>query len=191
MSQAIYLASQSPRRKELLSQLNIQFDTLHAEIDETPFENEEPESHVNRLAQSKAKAGWEKSDKTRPVLGSDTIVVLDNLILGKPKNQADAIATLLKLSGQKHQVMTSVSIVFDNKHYQEIVISQVEFAEITEKEALEYWQTGEPADKAGSYAIQGIGGQFVKHISGNYSAIVGLPLYQTKQLLALCFKQLN
>lgn len=188
MLPAIYLASQSPRRKALLSQLGIQFDIISAEIDETPYVNEPPADHVNRLAIEKAKAGWQVSDKTRAVLGSDTIVVIGQTILGKPKNEQDAINTLLSLSDKTHQVMTSVALVQNEKIQYELVISEVEFGAINAAQALSYWQTGEPKDKAGSYAIQGLGGQFVRRINGNYSAIVGLPLYHTKALLTDFFK---
>lgn len=179
----IYLASKSPRRRSLLAQLNVEFDVVNGDIDETPFVNEDPASHVKRLASAKAQAGWLNSPQDRAVLGSDTIVVWQNEILGKPKDQADAVRMLSLLSGQIHQVMTAVHIQFSDYALSELVISDVEFCEISETEILTYWQTGEPADKAGSYAIQGIAGQYVKKISGSYSAIVGLPLYETRNLL--------
>lgn len=181
----IYLASKSPRRRALLAQLGVDFEPVEGEIDETPFDNESAQDYVLRLARAKAQAGWENSPKDAAVLGSDTIVVFNNQLLGKPKDQADAIKMLSLLSGQTHQVMTAIHLKSSTQSLSDIVISDVVFAEISEQQIIEYWQTGEPQDKAGSYAIQGIAGQYVKKINGSYSAIVGLPLYETKQLLNL------
>ncbi|MCU4676581.1 Maf-like protein [Catenovulum sp. 2E275] len=181
---SIYLASKSPRRQALLSQLGVKFELIEGEIDETPFINEDAKAYVLRLATAKAQAGWQNSQKDKAVLGSDTIVVFNGELLGKPTGLQDAIRMLSMLSGQTHQVMTAVCLYRENTILTDVVISQVTFAKLTKQEIVEYWQTGEPLDKAGSYAIQGIGGQFVVNINGNYSAIVGLPLYQTKQLLA-------
>lgn len=186
----IYLASRSPRRRELLSQLNIQFEIVDGEIDESQLAGENAEQYVQRLAQAKAQQGWKNSPKDKPVLGSDTIVVYQDRLLGKPTNQQDAVNTLTLLSGQQHQVITSVAICWQDRVETITVSSDVEFAPISESQAIEYWQTGEPQDKAGSYAIQGIGGQFVKRIQGSYSAIVGLPLYETKQLVEKVLQRL-
>ncbi len=180
----IYLASKSPRRRELLTQLGVQFDLVEGEIDETPLADESATDYVTRLACAKAKAGWLNSAQDRAVLGSDTIVVYQNQLLGKPNHQADAVKMLSLLSGKTHQVLTAVCLQNAEQTLSELVVSDVTFAELSEPEIIEYWQTGEPVDKAGSYAIQGIGGQFVVNINGSYSAIVGLPLYETKQLLA-------
>ncbi|WP_440905755.1 Maf family protein [Catenovulum sp. SX2] len=186
----IYLASRSPRRRELLAQLNIQYQLVDGEIDESQLLDESAIDYVIRLACEKAQQGWQNCDKTMPVLGSDTIVVYQNQLLGKPANEQDGLNTLSLLSGNQHQVITAVAIKWQDNIETVVVSSDVEFAQLDEQEILAYWQTGEPQDKAGSYAIQGIGGQFVKSIQGSYSAIVGLPLYETKQLIQKVLKQL-
>lgn len=186
----IYLASRSPRRRELLTQLNIEHQIVDGEIDESQFHNEDATDYVVRLAIEKATQGWKNCAKDMPVLGADTIVVYQNQLLGKPANQQDALKTLALLSGKQHQVITAVAIKWHETIETVTVGSLVDFADITEQEILAYWLTGEPRDKAGSYAIQGIGGQFVKSIQGSYSAIVGLPLYETKQLIGKVTKQL-
>ncbi len=179
----IILASQSPRRAELLSQLKVEFSTCMIDVDESIQEAEQPTHYVTRLAELKARTGWSKSKESLPVLGSDTIVVLNGEILGKPKDQADSVAMLQKLSGREHQVMTAVAVVKGDIIKTCLVVTDVVMKSLTREEIDWYWQTGEPQDKAGSYGIQGLAGRFITHINGSYSAVVGLPLYETSQLL--------
>ena len=192
----LILASQSPRRKSLLAQLGYQFNTQPANIDESVSCNEKPKDYVVRLAKEKALAVFlalSEAQKTQTiVLGSDTSVVIDGEVLGKPTDEAECIATLMRLENKQHQVLTAIAVITQDpinpqQNYQAIaalVETQVHFKPLTVDEIKCYWNTGEPCDKAGSYAIQGIGGQFVTTISGSYSAVVGLPLYETAQLLA-------
>lgn len=197
------LASQSPRRRELLRQIGVPHQVVYADIDESWLSNEKPEVYVQRVALSKAQAGWhvtreEIPDHCLPVLAADTCVVLDNAVLGKPKSQAHARDMLRSLSGKTHQVMTSVAMVTANNEAtpnrtpttvatnRESVIlsvSQVTFREISESEMATYWHTGEPVDKAGGYAIQGLGATFVQRLEGSYSGVMGLPLFETAALL--------
>jgi len=184
----LILASQSPRRQSLLKQLGYPFSIVAADIDESVMPHESPSDYVRRLAQQKAQAIFaplpkEQQQKTM-VLGADTCVVIDNTILGKPDDYQQCLATLQQLSGNIHQVLTSIALVSNQGSYVEVVSTQVSFKTLTEDEISRYWHTKEPRDKAGSYAIQGIGGQFVKRIEGSYSAVVGLPLYETSQMLA-------
>ena len=189
----LILASQSPRRKSLLAQLGYQFTTQAADIDESVQSNETAKNYVLRLAQQKAKVIFAtlsaQQQEESVVIGSDTSVVIEGEILGKPLNEADCIATLLRLENKQHQVLTAIAVVSQdqankNETMSQLVETQVQFKALTVDEIKRYWQTGEPCDKAGSYAIQGIGGQFVTTIKGSYSAVVGLPLYETAQLLA-------
>lgn len=182
-STSIYLASQSPRRRELLTQIGIDYELILNDIDETILLNEKPESYVKRLAIEKAKAGQCLSTESKPVLGADTVVVLDNHIMGKPIDEQDAMAMLLSLSGREHQVMTAVALVLGDDIRCEVVITKVTFRTINKQEALNYWQTNEPKDKAGGYGIQGLGAQFVEKVDGCYFAVVGLPLMKTQQML--------
>lgn len=179
----IYLASNSPRRAELLKQIAMPFALVKASIDEKRNEDELPESYVLRLALEKAQAGFEYSDHTRPVLGADTIVVIDQKILEKPVDRENAKKMLQLLSGRTHQVYTAVAL-FDGRFSRtKLVKTDVSFKVLTEQEIDEYWLTGEPLDKAAGYAIQGLAGKFVTNICGSYSAVVGLPLYETAQLI--------
>ncbi|GAC11868.1 Maf family protein [Paraglaciecola chathamensis] len=183
----LILASQSPRRAELLSQIGVPFTALSADIDESILPNETPENYVQRLAQQKAQAGWRASADTakrRLVLGADTVVVINEQVMGKPKDFDDAKAMLNLLSGQQHQVLTAVTVTSGQRFETILVKTDVTFCALSPSQIEAYWQTGEPKDKAGSYAIQGIGGKFVTHIKGSYSAVVGLPLYETNQLLS-------
>jgi len=183
MSSSIYLASQSPRRRELLTQIGIEYEILLNEIDETPIADEQADDYVRRLAIEKARAGQKLATEDKPVLGADTIVVIDKQLLGKPSCQQDAMAMLLSLSDRTHQVLTAVALVQGDKVLSEVVTTQVTFRKINEQEALNYWLSGEPKDKAGGYGIQGLGGQFVEKIEGCYFSVVGLPLMKTQQLL--------
>lgn len=179
----IYLASASPRRRELLEQIGVAFRVIQAEVDETPREGESPAAYVQRLAADKAQAGWAQSDRTRPVLGADTSVVLDGRILGKPLDRADAIAMLHALSGRSHQVLTAVALVQGERLEQALSLTEVVFKPLTEADCADYWDSGEPADKAGAYGIQGLGALFVSDLRGSYSGVVGLPLAETGELL--------
>jgi len=185
MSTTLILASQSPRRKELLEQLGYHFTCLPADIDESVLAQENPEQYVSRLAIEKARVIAKQYDESVVVLGSDTSVVFGTHILGKPASLNECIAILSMLSGQTHQVITAVAVVKGERTEVFVVRTEVDFKVLTEQEISRYWQTGEPQDKAGAYGIQGIAGQFVKQIRGSYSAVVGLPLYETSQLLSL------
>lgn len=179
----IYLASNSPRRAELLKQIAVPFSLVNASIEEKREVGETAENYVLRLALEKAQAGFENSDRTRPVLGADTIVVIDGQILEKPVDQLHAKKMLQLLSGRTHQVFTAIALVSSQCSKTRLVTTDVSFKELSEQEIAEYWLTGEPLDKAAGYGIQGVAGKFVSNINGSYSAVVGLPLYETEQLI--------
>ena len=180
---ALYLASASPRRRELLALLDYPFAVLSVDVEERRQPQELPEVYVQRLAREKSQAGWLACQGENPVLGADTIVVFQQEVLEKPRDFADAQRILQLLSGNTHTVMTAVAL--SSQHGCEVILvnSQVTFRELSQDDIYRYWQSGEPADKAGAYGIQGIGGKFVRHLSGSYSAVVGLPLLETDQLL--------
>lgn len=185
----LYLASGSPRRRELLTQIGIPFTPLSASVDETPLPGEAAPAYVERLARAKACAGLAALpplDAATPVavLGADTAVVLDGRILGKPVDREDALAMLAALSGREHQVLTAVAVADHQRCLSLCVASAVRFGPISNTQAQAYWASGEPLDKAGAYAIQGLGAVFVQRIEGSYSAVVGLPLGETAELLA-------
>lgn len=182
----LYLASGSPRRRELLTQIALPFTTLIAPIDENQLPDETPHAYVERLARAKAQAGLALLEPSTDavVLGADTAVVLDGRILGKPANRDEAVATLSALSGREHQVLTAVALVSHAKTLVRVVASQVRFRPLGLAEIEAYWATGEPQDKAGSYAIQGLAAVFVSQMQGSYSAVVGLPLCETAEMLA-------
>ncbi|MFM1891081.1 MAG: hypothetical protein RLZ44_158 [Pseudomonadota bacterium] len=179
----LYLASQSPRRRELLEQIGVSHAVVAVEVDETPRPDEAPEDYVRRLALGKARAGLARQ-RGNLVLGADTAVVLDGHILGKPRGQDHARDMLLALGGREHRVLSGVAVVGDSFEGYRLSDSRVSFRAITAAEAAAYWDSGEPADKAGGYAIQGRGAVFVSHLSGSYSGVMGLPLFETAQLLA-------
>ncbi len=181
----LYLASGSPRRRELLAQIGVPFVTLSASIDETALPGEAAPGYVERLALDKARAGLASlSDcSDAVVLGADTAVVLDGQILGKPQDRAEALGMLAALSGREHQVLTAVALVSRARSTVQVVSSRVSFRALQPGEAEAYWATGEPCDKAGSYGIQGLAAVFVSQLQGSYSAVVGLPLCETAQLL--------
>ncbi len=184
MGKAIYLASRSPRRKQLLHQIGVDAVVLEADIDETPLKGEAPALYVERMALEKARAGISTASLSLPVLAADTSVVIDDQILGKPRDEADAVAMLLRLSGRGHQVMTAVALAMQNGDMQvRLSISHVRFRTISEDECRRYWAGGEPADKAGGYGIQGQGAVFVEHLEGSFSGVMGLPLFETAELL--------
>ncbi|MFA0115160.1 nucleoside triphosphate pyrophosphatase [Vibrio sp. 10N.261.46.E11] len=212
----LVLASGSPRRKELLSQLGYEFSVLVTDVEECKHAQETAEEYVKRLSLDKALAAlsllkdnpYEKQhvvpssdnvdlgsdiaalssdaislESETVVLGSDTVVVSQGQVLEKPIDLADSKRMLTQLANERHQVMTAVSVVSEEKQKTEIIITDVWFKPLSEKEIEQYWQTGEPCDKAGSYGIQGLGGRFVTRIEGSYYAVVGLPLFETDQLL--------
>lgn len=178
----IVLASASPRRKELLQQLGFNPLVCPVDIDESAQANETVEDYVRRLAVNKSQAGHELCGHNLPVLGSDTIVVHHGQLLGKPIDADAAVATLRSLSGQSHQVFTSVAITWHGETTVLVSENQVTFAPISEAVIQAYVNSGEPMDKAGCYGIQGAAAMWIKHLSGSYSSVMGLPLYETAQL---------
>lgn len=195
MNPYIYLASQSPRRRELLKQIGIRFEPLllrsdsrrQIDVDETPHEGELPEIYVQRLSREKARAGFDalrlRNLPTRPVLAADTTVTLDAKIFGKPNDAAHAASMLRELSGREHQVLTAVAIAMGEHLEVTLSKSTVRFTELNEARIKHYLQSHEYSDKAGSYAIQGQSAAFIEHITGSYSGVMGLPLFETVQLL--------
>jgi septum formation protein len=191
----IYLASQSPRRRELLKQIGINFEMLllrsdprrKLEVDETPHAGEQPENYVRRIAQAKAEAGYAalmyRSLPPFPVLAADTTVTLDGKIFGKPDSAEHAVEMLAQLSGKEHQVLSAVAIALDERVEVALSTSTVRFATLSGERIRRYLLTREYADKAGGYAIQGQAGAFVEYLSGSYSGVMGLPLFETAQLL--------
>jgi septum formation protein len=191
----IYLASQSPRRRELLKQIGINFEVLlmradprrNIAVDETPHADEQPENYVRRVSQAKAEVGYSvlrfRNLPPAPVLAADTAVALDGKIFGKPDSPAQAAAMLRQFSGREHQVLSAVSIALDEHVEVAVSISTVRFATLSEERIRRYLHTREYMDKAGAYAIQGQAGAFIEHLSGSYSGVMGLPLFETVQLL--------
>ncbi len=183
MTRQIILASASPRRRELLDQIKVCYQVHAVDLDETPLLNESPLVYVQRVAAEKSALCQMQLNSSLPVLAADTSVIFGNKIMGKPKDEADALAMLTQLSGKTHQVITAVSLR-GREHFEATSITEVTFRVLSIQEILNYWQTGEPLDKAGSYAIQGLGGLFVQSIVGSFSGVVGLPLFETAQLLS-------
>lgn len=193
MSKTLILASQSPRRQQLLQQLGLTFDTVIPDIDETLQLNESIDDYAKRLSYEKAVAGfsrWTSNNvgnvgKTNNVvvIGSDTCGEIDGQLLGKPTNFDDAKRLLRLLSGNRHAIHTAFSLYDGQRSHTEVVTSWVTMRTISDAEILAYWQTGEPCDKAGAYAIQGLGARFVSHLSGSYSAVMGLPLFELSMAL--------
>ncbi|OOH86201.1 septum formation protein Maf [Pasteurellaceae bacterium 15-036681] len=183
----IYLASNSPRRWELLQNLGLELTRIGGEIDETPLENEIAHDYCLRIALEKNKAAQAvrlaQNLANLPILTADTTVSIDNQILGKPQDKADALAMLKQLSGRTHQVFTAVCVSYQNKQYSCVQTSEVEFKELSEQEIFAYIKTNEPMDKAGSYGIQGLGGIFIKNLSGSFTGVMGLPVFETTELL--------
>ena len=180
---SLYLASGSPRRQELLTQLGIAFERIVTGIEEKRAEGESAQQYVSRLAREKAQAGVAQVPRDLPVLGADTIVILNGEVLEKPHDSEQAFKMLRKLSGQTHQVMTAVALA-DSQHVLDcLVVTDVTFRVLTDEDIAGYIASGEPMDKAGAYGIQGLGGCFVRKINGSYHAVVGLPLVETYELL--------
>ncbi len=178
----LILASASPRRCELLAQIGVEFEQQVADIDETPARGEAAEAFVRRMALEKARAVRRAGNGELPVLGADTVVVVDGMPLGKPEDFTHARQMLKQLSGRMHEVLSAVALV-DTAEAVAVNRSRVWFRELGETEFQAYWETGEPRDKAGSYAIQGLAAIFIKRLDGSYSGVMGLPLYETARLL--------
>jgi septum formation protein len=195
LERGIYLASRSPRRRELLAQIGVRFHLLlfrarpgeDAEADEAPLADELPEAYVERLARAKVEAGWRRMVQRNlpraPVLCADTTVALDGRIFGKPAGRDEAAAMLAALSGRSHQVLTAVALKREDWMESAVSRSEVRFKPLSAEEIAEYTATGECDDKAGAYAIQGRAARFIVELRGSYSGVMGLPLYETGQLL--------
>ena len=193
----LYLASRSPRRRELLTQIGVQYDTIFfrnppredRELDETPHADEIPMVYVERVARAKAEQGRQIVAERRlllqPVLAADTALEFDGRIIGKPADTDDAQGILRRLSGNTHRVLTAVAVAFEGRIESRLSVSEVRFGVLEETEIRRYVSSGEPMDKAGAYGIQGHAGMFVEHLAGSYSGVMGLPLFETAQLLRL------
>lgn len=177
----LLLASTSPRRHEILAALGLAFDVVHVDVDETPLEAERPHDMVVRLAIAKSRAA--PGGPRVAVVAADTAVVVDGEVLGKPRDREDCLAILARLSGRSHTVFTGVALSTAADTQTAVSATDVRFREIGRDEALAYWHSGEPQDKAGAYGIQGRGGAFVERIEGSYSGVVGLPVFETVALL--------
>jgi septum formation protein len=184
--QSIYLASASPRRSALLRQIFVPHQILIPNIDESRLPDETPAAYVVRLARAKADRIWSrlKSEEHRPVLAADTTVALGDEIFGKPADRADGIAMLQRLAGRSHQVYTAIALAHAGATEHALSVSEVEFRSLSVAECQAYWNSGEPQDKAGGYAVQGLAAAFITRIAGSYSGVMGLPLAETAQLLA-------
>jgi septum formation protein len=181
----IVLASASPRRRQLLEQIGVRYRLVRVEVDETQHPGEAPEDFVVRVALAKARAGRvEAGEGGPPALGADTAVVLEGAVLGKPSSREDGLGMLSRLSGCSHRVLTAVALVGAQEAHL-LSVSTVRFRALSEADRERYWSTGEGVDKAGAYAIQGRAAAFIEHLEGSYSGVVGLPLCETAQLLAL------
>jgi nucleoside triphosphate pyrophosphatase len=183
----VYLASGSPRRRELLQQIGVAFRVVGTSVDEAALPGEAPPAYVRRLAAAKADAGWDRSRGAAeaPVLAADTAVVLDGRIFGKPADAQDAEDMLCQLSGRTHEVLTAVALRTAAGLHARLSRSEVTFRAIAILEARAYWETGEPRDKAGAYAIQGRAAVFIADLRGSFSGVMGLPLFETAELLGL------
>ncbi len=181
----VYLASQSPRRRALLEQIGVTYEVLRVSVPEIPTDGETPGEFARRVARDKARAGWRllEARQQRPVLGADTMVVLDGRALGKPRDRSDAAAMLEQLSGRTHTVLSAVALVDGPTEGHCVNVSNVTFRTITPREIRAYLASGEGDDKAGAYGIQGLGAIFVARLEGSYSSVVGLPLLETARLL--------
>ena len=181
MTPHLYLASRSPRRQELLRQVGLRFEAIAAHVEERREPGQTPADYAVAMALAKARAV--RPPAPLPVLGADTDVVIDDEILGKPAGRDEALAMLERLSDRTHEVFSAVAVVQDGRAETALSVTRVRFGPVTPAQAEAYWDTGEPADKAGAYGIQGAGAQFVREIQGSYSGVVGLPLYETLELL--------
>lgn len=180
----LYLASGSPRRQELLTQLGVSFARIIPGVEEQRHVQESAQQYVVRLAREKAQAGVALAEQDLPVLGADTIVIVNGEVLEKPRDTHHAAAMLRQLSGHTHQVMTAVALADRQRVLERLVVTDVTFKVLAEREIAAYIASGEPMDKAGAYGIQGVGGCFVRRINGSYYAVVGLPLVETGELIS-------
>jgi septum formation protein len=187
LDRSIYLASRSPRRQELLGQIGVKFEVMELDVDEAVLDGESPRAYVERLARAKAEAGWRRLERNNlpraPVLGADTTVAVDGRILGKPAGRREAVAMLAVLSGRLHEVLTALAVKSGSRLESAVSISDVRFKALSEEEIARYIATGEWEDKAGAYGIQGHAARFVAELRGSFSGVVGLPLFETAQLL--------
>ncbi len=193
----IYLASQSPRRRELLKQINVHYDLLSlrgdphrgVDVDETPLAGEDPVTYVQRVCRDKAEAGWKtllmRKLPKHPVLAADTTVTIDGDIIGKPDDDRHAAEILRRLSDTRHQVLTAVALAYEQRLEMRLSTTTITFDTLSEERIHRYLLTGEAHDKAGAYGIQGHASAFVRHIDGSYTGVMGLPLYETVELLKL------
>jgi len=182
----IYLASQSPRRRELLEQIGVRYQVITPEVPEHLADFESPGEYVIRLAIEKARAGWRLvagQSLQLPVMGADTVVVLDGEVLGKPQDRSHGLAMLQRLSGRSHLVLTGMALTRGEQLITRLSVSHVSFRATTEAERAAYWASGEPADKAGGYGIQGRGAAFIQRLEGNYSGVMGLSLFDAAEML--------
>jgi septum formation protein len=181
----LYLASASPRRRELLAQIGVPHVIRPVDIDESRQSGESPGDYVLRLARAKAETAWERFARAeqRTVLAADTAVVVGDAILGKPRDRTDGLRMLGELSGRTHRVLTAVALRDGRGLFANLNESRVKFRQLSSTEAAQYWETGEAADKAGAYAVQGVAAVFIERIEGSYSGVMGLPLFETAQLL--------
>ena len=191
----IYLASQSPRRRELLKQAGINFDMLllrsdprrTVDVDETPLSGELPDAYVQRVSEAKARAAWDalkfRNLRPAPILAADTTVTVDGEILGKPRNREDAADMLRRMSGKTHQVLSAVAVILEERLEMRLSTTSVTFSRLGEDRIHRYLMTNEGHDKAGAYAIQGHAGVFVERLEGSYTGVMGLPLFETVELL--------
>ena len=182
MNPVVRLASVSPRRRELLAQIGVPHVVTGAHIDESVHAGEKPHDYVQRMARTKAQAVWDKHPDL-PVLAADTTVVLDGLVFGKPVDRADAARMLGQLSGRTHEVLTAVALASASGISMRMSVSAVRFRPLTDVEISAYWDTGEPQDKAGAYAVQGLAAVFIESLTGSYSGVMGLPLFETAEIL--------
>ena len=195
LDRSIYLASRSPRRRELLSQVGVRFQVLmfrdtpetDAELDEAALDGETPRDYVERVARAKAQAGWQRLEQRNlpraAVLAADTTVAVDERILGKPADRREAAAMLAALSGRRHEVLSAIALKYESQFECAVSASEVEFKVLTAEDIRQYVATGECDDKAGAYAIQGRAAQFVAALRGSFSGVMGLPLFETAQML--------
>lgn len=191
----LYLASRSPRRRELLTQIGVQFDTIVLRnqpredrvLDEVPLQGEAPIDYVERVARTKAEQGWRivswRKLVSQPVLAADTTLEFEGQIIGKPVDEEDAKHILRRLSGNSHRILTAVAVAFEGRIESVLSVSEVRFGVLDEVEIRRYVVSGEPMDKAGAYGIQGRAGLYVEHLTGSYSGVMGLPLFETGALL--------
>ena len=187
LDRGIYLASRSPRRRELLAQIGVKFEVIEVHLDEAVAAGESARGYVERLARAKAEAGWQRMQESKlpeaPVLGVDTTVAVEGRILGKPADGREAAEMLAALSGRLHEVLTALALKFGSRLESAVSVSEVRFKTLTKEEIARYVATGECEDKAGAYGIQGHAARFVAELRGSFSGVVGLPLFETAQLL--------